>query len=142
MIIGENKMSVADKSLIMGAIQYSVSLYFPFLKFVSIGDGALITGKLTDPDWRSEYEIKIYHFLNKNPAAYITKPEITPSSKIHMYAGGELCLYFPGDLPTDYKFTIACDVIPWAIKWIHYYEIYLTNGNIWTGPEAPHGLQY
>ncbi|NNV53869.1 hypothetical protein [Limnovirga soli] len=54
-----------------------------------------------------------------------------------MYSDHSLCLHYLKDMKWNgwteiYKYTI-----PWAIEWIHYYEVYLVNGNKWEGPESP-----
>lgn len=134
------KDKTRDVHLACSVLKYLVNDRFPCLSFESKGELVRITGTLSDPDWHHKYDVELFHSITGNPEVYIRSPKIKASPKIHMYSDGRLCLFYPGDLKQTYRFTLAFDILPWTIKWIHFYEIYLRNGNIWIGPEAPHGI--
>ncbi len=108
---------------------------FDFLK-CRIEQGKLIcTGKV-QPEFCAEYELKIEYEEGFAPRVFITKPEIKPENKIHMYSDGSLCLYYPNDFTWRDNMNIADYFIPWAIEWIYCYEYYLLTGE-WKHEEAP-----
>jgi len=126
------------KTTIFTFLNYFVKDHFPQFSVDFNEEKIWIRGKLTDCDWKNEYEFLITTNLTANPITIILNPEINPKPEIHMYSNKSLCLYWPKDLPIDYNFKIVTDIIPWLIKWVHYFEIWLRNGNHWLGPEAPH----
>ena len=126
------------KLTIFTFLKYFILDYFPQFSVSFDNNQIYIRGTLSDVDWRSKYEFLICASLISAPITYLLQPEIKPSIRIHMYADRSLCLYHPNDLPKNYNFCFVHDIIPWLIKWVHFYEIWLRNGNIWIGSEAPH----
>lgn len=109
---------------------------FPFLH-CRIHRGVLIcTGKLTDPDWKHSYLVKVECVAGKEPKSTIVFPVIQPSREIHMYLDHSLCLSYEGDVSWNARTELYRYTIPWITEWIHYYELYLINGGIWEGPES------
>lgn len=100
-----------------------------------------VTLNISDSSYLNKYSAKIIYTPNKDPISYILSPEIKPSPKIHMYPNLSLCLYDPCEIQYRHKFSVAREIIPWTIKWIHYYEVWMINGNDWIGPETPHGVR-
>jgi hypothetical protein len=99
--------------------------------------GVLIcTGKLDDVDWKDRYHIKIECVAGKEPKSTIIYPVIPPSRDIHMYSDHSLCLSYDGDVIWNARTELYRYTIPWIVEWIHYYEIYLSNGGKWEGPES------
>jgi hypothetical protein len=94
---------------------------------------------IRDSIYLNNYEAKILYRPNFHPFVYISSPVIKPSSEIHIYPDGHLCLFDPADICYRHRFSIAREIIPLLVKWVHYYEIWLENGNHWIGPETPHG---
>lgn len=104
-------------------------------------DGKLLVRyELKDSDWKGTYLIGVTYQPFKEPKAFVLKPEIEPSLSIHMYQNRSLCLYHRTDFKIYDKISVARQIIPWTIEWVHFYELWLINGNIWKGKEIGHGL--
>jgi len=89
--------------------------------------------------YQNKYSFEIlYDLQNGKPYCYIMAPYIKPSPSIHLNSNYTLCLYHFREYAFTKKFLLATEIIPWIIEWTLYYELYLINGNIWKGPEAPH----
>jgi hypothetical protein len=127
------------KPSIFTFLRIYITDHFPGFKVTHNGKTLFIEGELKDRDWKNSYTFLLCTTLLNPPEVYILNPKITPRLGIHLYPDRSLCLYHPKDLPYDYNFKIVTDIIPWLSKWVHFYEIWLRNGNIWIGPEAPHG---
>lgn len=89
-----------------------------------------------DPDCVS-YEIQVEYSPLTAPIVRVLSPELVSSPKIHRYADGSLCLFFPPDDPWKSSDLIHKKIIPWIAEWLLYYEIFLSTGE-WQGPEVPH----
>ncbi|ACX76279.1 hypothetical protein Fisuc_2696 [Fibrobacter succinogenes subsp. succinogenes S85] len=48
-----------------------------------------------------------------------------------------LCLYHPKKRPWDRSMLLSETVIPWAIEWLYFYEIWLCTGQWLGGGEHP-----
>lgn len=94
-------------------------------------------GELQPIDAVNKYKVEIRMRPNRKPVVRITSPKIIPSSKIHTYSDGSLCLYYPADMVWKSTTLIADYTIPWIVEWILYYEIFQITGK-WEGNEAPH----
>jgi hypothetical protein len=115
-----------------------IEQHYDFLKCTIENNVLICRGKLSQPDYRNEYEVEIRCVAGKEPYCKILKPDnIEPDLKIHMYQDHSLCLHYPPDmrwhgLVPIYKFTI-----PWLVEWVHFYELYLVNGSTWEGRQSP-----
>jgi len=83
------------------------------------------------------YRVTISYERDRVPRVRIKEPAIVPSSIIHMYGDGTLCLYKPTDDPWKSSDNIHEKIIPWTAEWLVFYELYLMCGK-WLGPEAEH----
>jgi hypothetical protein len=97
--------------------------------------------QLEKKTYLNKYQVQILHCPNFFPVAYLKSPKIIPNETIHMNYDGTLCLFDPANIGYRHKFLIATEIIPWCIKWIHYYEVWMINGNHWLGKETPHGIR-
>jgi len=113
----------------------SIEQDYNFLK-CSITDDKLICKGKVKPGNCSEYELKIVCEENCTPRVFITKPFIEADVKIHMYDDSSLCLFYPNDLKWKNNMNVSDYFIPWAIEWIHCYELYQLTGE-WKHEEAP-----
>ena len=95
-------------------------------------------GAITPSEGCDGYIIRIRYDYEKVPRVDIKHPHIIPSSKIHMYGCGALCLYDPRETPWQRWHNVHETIIPWIAEWLVFYELYLICGK-WVGPEAPHG---
>lgn len=85
------------------------------------------------------YRVAISYKQDSVPRVRIKEPKITPSSSIHMYGDGSLCLYEPVESPWKALDNLHEKIIPWTAEWLVFYELNLAFGK-WLGPEVPHGI--
>lgn len=137
-----NLLDGSDELVDLHSQQVLINNYYPDVKTIITDRSLLCSIKIQDYSWANKYEIGIIYKTNFEPMVTIINPFIEPSSKIHMYSNRCLCLYYPHDYVLGKRFCIALEIIPWAIKWIYFYELYLINGNIWQGKEAPHTIDF
>ena len=86
------------------------------------------------------YDVGITYSYGGIPQVRIIQPQIVPSSAIHMYGDGTLCLYYPKNDPWKISDDLHQKVIPWTAEWLVFYELYKIQGK-WLGPESPHALR-
>lgn len=104
-----------------------------------IENGVLVCrGLLESPDFKNNYRIEIRCVYGNEPNSKILEPlDIKPCIDIHMHDDRSLCLHFPPDMKWTARTPLYLFTIPWISEWIIYYELYLTNGGKWEGPESP-----
>lgn len=51
--------------------------------------------------------------------------------------GPELCLFYPTDRDWAEHMLVAESIVPWAVEWLFYYEMWQVTGE-WGGEEALH----
>jgi hypothetical protein len=73
-------------------------------------------------------------FPFKQPKTYVLEPQIKPSDTIHMYGGGELCLFRPEEYHSNLSIL---DLRNKSCAWCFAYDTYINTGE-WGGAEAPH----
>jgi hypothetical protein len=112
----------------------------PYVEIKTKGNKLIGRFKYQQTYFQNSYEIYIIYESFCRPKVMIYKPSIRQNNQIHMNLDGSLCLYHPNDYKFNTYENLALEIIPWTIKWIHYYELWLVNGNIWKGREAPHGI--
>ena len=110
---------------------------FPLFECSLHKDRLTCSGSITPSDYCETYRISITLPKGKPPKVKIKYPEIIPSSKIHIYSNGSLCLYDHRERPWTAQDNIHDTIIPWTAEWLIYYELYKICGK-WLGPEAPH----
>lgn len=105
-----------------------------------IKDGTLTWyGKVRPTPVSKEYLLKLEYKMGKNPKIWLLNAKIAKEKKIpHNYKVDEtdrtilLCLYKPGLKEWKKNYFISRTIIPWAIEWLYYYEIWSITG-IWQG---------
>lgn len=112
--------------------------HFPFLRCEFKGAELLCSGEITPSNFCDTYQVSIRYPKGKVPRVRILRPKIEPSTKIHMYPNGTLCLYDHRSAPWSANYDLHQTIIPWTAEWLVFYELYKTHG-VWLGPEAPHG---
>lgn len=120
--------------------KFMIEYFFPNTISKQTGNELLVKYELKDPDWKAAYTICIMTKAFKEPKVWVMKPDIKPTLSIHMYSDKSLCLYHRTDFRIFEKISLARQIIPWTIEWVHFYELWLVNGNIWKGKEIGHGL--
>ncbi|MFC3504073.1 hypothetical protein ACFOOK_24310 [Micromonospora krabiensis] len=107
--------------------------------------GAVHRGELTciirlQPSPASQiYTVRLTYRHGRRPEVMVTDPPLArhagAAALPHVYAGDELCLYYPGQWKQD--MFLAATVVPWAAEWLMHYEIWLVTGR-WTGGGHTH----
>lgn len=116
-----------------------VEKHFPCFKCQLLHRRLSCEGFITPSDDCSTYKVSISYKQNGVPRVRIREPRIEPSSDIHMYGDGSLCLFQPEETPWKVSNNIHDKIIPWTAEWLVFYELFLICGK-WLGPEAPHNL--
>lgn len=100
-------------------------------------------GKVKPTEYSREYTVKIQYDAISSPKVFVDDPIIEYNDDIHMFPkDNTLCLYHP---ETDNfhwntkKHNIHNTIIPWALEWFVYYELYLISGK-WEHPYKPHKI--
>jgi hypothetical protein len=114
-----------------------IEQHFPCFECHLYGNRLSCKGKITPSEDCDQYLVRIRYDYEKVPRVEIIEPYIEPSSKIHIYGCGALCLYDPLQIPWRRSHNVHETIIPWTAEWLVYYELYLVCGK-WLGPEAPH----
>lgn len=97
----------------------------------------LIFSELVSTNFGNYYSISIetgYDHPYVQPEVYIKIPYIEPSTKIHMYDDGRLCLMKPEVYHTQ---MFILDIRNKAASWCFCHDIYKETGK-WDGAEARH----
>jgi hypothetical protein len=80
------------------------------------------------------YTVRLRYRHWHRPEVTVTKPclarHLDAHRLPHVYAGDELCLYYPGEW-TD-NMLLATTILPWTAEWLLHYELWLATGT-WTG---------
>ena len=81
-----------------------------------------------------KYLLCLNYIIGASPRIWVVDPPLheTIDKLPHVYAGNRLCLYQPKEWWWSKTFSIAKYLIPWAILWIYYYEIFQITGE-WEG---------
>jgi hypothetical protein len=114
---------------------------YDFLKCTIKQNKLICKGIVKPTEYSKEYNIRIDYDGINSPKVYVIEPEIEYSDDIHIYPKeGNLCLYHQetDDFYWDYrKHNIFDTIIPWALEWFVYYELYHITGK-WEHPYKPH----
>lgn len=109
-----------------------------------IKQGKLVCIGLVKPtEYSTEYTVKIEYDAISSPKVFVEDPLIEYHDDIHMYPKDNcLCLYH-SETDNFYwnskKHNIHDTIIPWALEWFVYYELYLITGK-WEHPFKPHKI--
>lgn len=90
----------------------------------------------------STYRLEIRFDGVGYPRVYVRSPQLqlAPGQKAvpHVFTDtGSLCLFYPPDGDWKPGDRLAKTILPWAILWLYYYELWLVTGE-WFGGGAPH----
>lgn len=84
-----------------------------------------------------EYELTVIYKVNGLPKAYIRRDNLlknTNDKLPHIYkcedSKVELCLYYGNEFNS--ALYISDTIVPWAVEWLFYYEVWLRTGE-WQG---------
>lgn len=109
---------------------------------VCIREGVLYWhGKVKPTSVSKEYYLKLEYRMGKYPKAWLIKEVLDEKTAYyipHHYAVDvkegtiELCLFKPKMKEWMKHYPLSKTIIPWAIEWIYYYEIWQITGE-WKG---------
>lgn len=88
----------------------------------------------------NEYTLELAYTLNLLPEVFIPREELEKLDDPnfpHHYDIDEngkvkICLYLPCEFKNNKNLCLAKTVVPWAIEWLYFYEIWLITGE-WKG---------
>lgn len=107
--------------------------------------GVLVsTGDLCPSSLSETYRVRISQRGGERPEVRVLEPALRcrkDEEKIpHMYGQERLCLFLPGSGEWNPDDPIALTIIPWAVLWLYFYEVWHATGE-WLGggihPEDP-----
>ena len=70
-------------------------------------------GWLQPVDIIEPYQIELIQVAGEPPKVFVKYPKIAIDPKIHIYKGGNLCLFYPPDLNWKSNTSVAKYTIPW-----------------------------
>ena len=86
----------------------------------------------------ADYRIEVQYDIKTSPTIWAREPDLKAMAggqKLpHLYYQDtqELCLYQPRYREWHPKLLLSRTVIPWAVLWFYYFEIWLVTG-VWPG---------
>lgn len=112
---------------------------FDFLNCTIKNDMLVCEGVCKPTPLSIEYKFQINYNGKSSPKVNVIEPQISFNDDIHMFpSDNSLCLYHSSDMIWDDKKHHLFDtIIPWAIEWFVFYEIFLITGK-WEHPFVPH----
>lgn len=112
---------------------------------VWISNGVLTWyGKVKTNPFSKEYDVKIEYRMGKSPRVWLLNEKIEEDQEAyipHNYGVNreensiQLCLYKPRNKEWMKHYSLADTIVPWAIEWIYFYEIWKVTGE-WKGGGA------
>lgn len=96
-----------------------------------------------------EYIVTIEYKIGNSPEVFLinqrlikTKEDILPHCYKQDFMSSEkecikLCLYYPRRGEWDSSMFISDTIIPWAIEWLYFYELWRMTGEWYGGGEHP-----
>lgn len=98
-------------------------------------------GKVKTNPFSKEYDLKVEYKMGKSPQVWLMNEVVEDNKEYrtpHNYGVDEkeksiqLCLYKPRNKEWMKHYSIADTIIPWAIEWIYFYELWKITGE-WKG---------
>lgn len=137
--LGKNTLRLIDQKI-------DLDLNYP-QSYSYIKEGRLVWyGNVKPTPYSKEYTIKIEYKMGKSPKTWLIKEKLNPKTygKIpHKYGVDlekgtvQLCLYVPHRKEWMKSSSIATTIVPWAIEWLYYYEMWQITGKWLGGGEHP-----
>lgn len=116
----------------------SMKSNYPDFKQAKNRDGNLVfTGQVQAKVTMPVYTISVEFRGDYMPRVRVLDPVLVEKPKHYYHDAGCLCLYKPENFNWTATKSIATYIIPWAICWVYFYEVWKEKG-VWYGPEAKH----
>ena len=95
------------------------------------------SGNVSPEAFSPNYFLKIDYTIGGFPETHVLAPSLTrykDESLPHVYPGEALCLFDPRSRPREWdaSMRISETILPWAVMWLYYYEIWAITG-VWHG---------
>ena len=118
--------------------------YFPDGRIIRNGDYEITWVHTLSPTPLSlDYTVKLHYKKTKGVSVYVLTPKLflAPGANVlpHVYSTPlqKLCLYYPTDREWHPGLYYVNTLIPWAMEWLYYYEIWAAGGQ-WNGGGIDH----
>lgn len=112
---------------------------WPEIPVKSFDNRIIIRNIYKEPIFKNKYEYEVKYDLTLGfVAIHLIYPIISPGAAIHLNSDSTLCLFDRKAYSLKKRFLLGSEIITWTHQWINLYELYLVNGNVWKGEEAPH----
>lgn len=122
----------------MAAQAAGLRLDFPFGETVLTRFGVMWRGTISPNKYSRRYDVELQYEQGDSPHVWVRQPnlrELAGERRLpHVYdqVTQELCLYLPGVGLWNSEKALTRTVLPWAILWLYYFEIWLVT-NVWHG---------
>ncbi len=118
-----------------------VTQCFPGFKSRISGQLLTIEGEVQPSPRSPEYRLRITYRLGETPKVHVLSPPLGPrepgGTLPHVFPEDRLCLFAPSQREWSKDKSIAQTIVPWAVEWLFYYEIWFVTGE-WLGGGIEH----
>ena len=144
--MGINRKYCRNKNLTSAEQSTELKLSYLRSQLIRNREYFIWTNKFKPSNLSREYSISIEYNGRKPPNVWldIDSIEKTINDDVpHIYEYDKknkrlkLCLYKPGYNEWNKTKSIAKTIVPWAIEWLFYFEIWLNTGEWYGGGEHP-----
>jgi hypothetical protein len=132
---------VKQRKLTLGQQMFRMCSLFPDFKCELQASKAVWIGRVQPTELSCAYLIRVVYILGLNPKVSVVDPPLrrrNATEKIpHLFPGDLLCLFHPDYREWLDSMFIADTIIPWAVLWLYYYEVWHATGEWYGGGEHP-----
>jgi hypothetical protein len=85
-----------------------------------------------------QYNLRLEYQLQRSPKMWIVEPNLTlmterrPLPHLYDSVTQQLCLYQPAYREWEANYLLATHLVPWAVQWLYYFELWTVTGE-WHG---------
>ena len=101
-------------------------------------------GRVMPAEYTDAYEIEVNYrtdtSLVPRPKVFVTRPLLQSRDGVgcpHRHGDQEPCVYYHPGNEWRPDMLLAHTIVPWASRWLYFYEIWLATGQ-WMGGGIPH----
>jgi len=131
---------VKERNLTLGQQMLRMSARWPGFKHVMKPSMIVWTGRVQPTEMSCSYLIRIAYGLGLPPNVSVIDPPLRRrgTEKIpHIFPGNFLCLYQPRYQEWLGSMFLADTIVPWAVLWLYYYEVWHATGEWYGAGEHP-----
>ncbi len=132
---------VKQRDLTLGQQVLRMSSICPRFKCVMKPSIVVWTGCVQPTEMTCVYLIRVAYMLGLRPKVSVINPVLRRRNATeeipHLFPGNFLCLYQPRYQEWLGSMFIADTIIPWAVLWLYYYEVWHATGEWQGGGEHP-----